>query len=74
MLFRVTPEIISVLDYRKGFGHSDLVKIAGLEEIRHRGALHSISMSEQQNTQSRDPDVRAEAAAARAAWRSPGRH
>ena len=28
-LFRVTPEIISVLDYRKGFGHSDLVKVAG---------------------------------------------
>jgi nitroimidazol reductase NimA-like FMN-containing flavoprotein (pyridoxamine 5'-phosphate oxidase superfamily) len=29
VLFRVTPEIISVLDYRKGFGHSDLVKVAG---------------------------------------------
>lgn len=28
VLFRVTPEIISVLDYRKGFGHSDLVKVA----------------------------------------------
>jgi hypothetical protein len=27
LLFRVTPEIISVLDYRKGFGHSDLVKL-----------------------------------------------
>jgi len=27
-LFRVTPEIISVLDYRKGFGHADLVKLA----------------------------------------------
>jgi nitroimidazol reductase NimA-like FMN-containing flavoprotein (pyridoxamine 5'-phosphate oxidase superfamily) len=26
ILFRVTPEIISVLDYRKGFGHTDLVK------------------------------------------------
>jgi hypothetical protein len=24
-LFRITPEIISVLDYRKGFGHTDLV-------------------------------------------------
>ena len=31
-LFRVTPEIISVLDYRKGFGHSDLVKVAGLKD------------------------------------------
>jgi general stress protein 26 len=25
VLFRVTPEIISVLDYRKGFGHTGLV-------------------------------------------------
>jgi pyridoxine/pyridoxamine 5'-phosphate oxidase len=28
VLFRVNPEIISVLDYRKGFGHTDLVKLA----------------------------------------------
>ena len=28
VLFRITPEIISVLDYRKGFGHTDLVKVA----------------------------------------------
>jgi hypothetical protein len=27
VLFRVTPEVISVLDYHKGFGHSDLVKL-----------------------------------------------
>jgi nitroimidazol reductase NimA-like FMN-containing flavoprotein (pyridoxamine 5'-phosphate oxidase superfamily) len=27
VLFRVTPEVISVLDYRKGFGHSDVVKL-----------------------------------------------
>jgi nitroimidazol reductase NimA-like FMN-containing flavoprotein (pyridoxamine 5'-phosphate oxidase superfamily) len=27
VLFRVTPEVISVLDYRKGFGHADLVKV-----------------------------------------------
>ena len=26
-LFRITPEIISILDYRKGFGHSDLVEV-----------------------------------------------
>jgi nitroimidazol reductase NimA-like FMN-containing flavoprotein (pyridoxamine 5'-phosphate oxidase superfamily) len=25
--FRVTPEIVSVIDYSKGFGHSDLVKV-----------------------------------------------
>ncbi len=27
VLFRIIPEIISVLDYRKGFGHTDLVKV-----------------------------------------------
>ena len=27
VLFRVTLEVTSVLDYRKGFGHSDLVKL-----------------------------------------------
>ena len=27
VVFRVTPEVISVLDYRKGFDHSDLVKL-----------------------------------------------
>jgi general stress protein 26 len=27
VLFRITPEIVSVLDYRKGFGHTDLVKL-----------------------------------------------
>ena len=27
VLFRITPEIVSVLDYRKGFGHTDLVKV-----------------------------------------------
>jgi general stress protein 26 len=26
-LVRVTPEVISVLDYRKGFGHTDLVRL-----------------------------------------------
>jgi uncharacterized protein YhbP (UPF0306 family) len=25
VLFRVTPEVVSALDYRKGFGHTDLV-------------------------------------------------
>jgi nitroimidazol reductase NimA-like FMN-containing flavoprotein (pyridoxamine 5'-phosphate oxidase superfamily) len=28
-LFRVVPEVISVLDYRKGFGHTDLVSDPG---------------------------------------------
>ena len=32
-IFRVTPTVISVLDYSKGFGHTDLVSIpGGLEE------------------------------------------
>ena len=26
-LMRLTPEIVSILDYSKGFGHSDLVKV-----------------------------------------------
>ena len=26
-LLRITPEVVSVLDYSKGFGHSDLVKV-----------------------------------------------
>ena len=32
-LFRVTPEVISVLDYRKGFGHTDLVSDPGALEV-----------------------------------------
>lgn len=27
--FRIVPEVISVLDYRKGFGHTDLVTDVG---------------------------------------------
>jgi Pyridoxamine 5'-phosphate oxidase len=27
MMFRINPEIISVLDYRKGFGHTDLLRV-----------------------------------------------
>ena len=26
-LVRITPEVISILDYRKGFGHTDFVKL-----------------------------------------------
>ena len=28
-MFRVRPQIVSVLDYRKGFGHTDLVRLEG---------------------------------------------
>ncbi len=31
-LFRVTPEVISVLDYRKGFGHTDHVEVPDASE------------------------------------------
>jgi nitroimidazol reductase NimA-like FMN-containing flavoprotein (pyridoxamine 5'-phosphate oxidase superfamily) len=42
--FRLTPEIVSVLDYSKGFGHSDLVKVTAndlaefVEARRHHWA------------------------------------
>jgi hypothetical protein len=32
-LFAVTPLVISILDYRKGFGHSELVTAAELEAV-----------------------------------------
>ncbi len=38
-VFRVTPEVVSVLDYSKGFGHTDLVRI-------ERGDVHSPHTSE----------------------------
>ncbi|MCB8822300.1 pyridoxamine 5'-phosphate oxidase family protein [Microvirga rosea] len=31
-IFRVTPTVISVLDYTKGFGHTDLVSVADAPE------------------------------------------
>ncbi|GEO16275.1 pyridoxamine 5'-phosphate oxidase family protein [Microvirga aerophila] len=31
-IFRVTPTVISVLDYSKGFGHTDLVSVADAPE------------------------------------------
>jgi hypothetical protein len=27
LIFRIVPEVISVLDYSKGFGHTDLVTL-----------------------------------------------
>jgi len=33
-LFRIVPEVISLLDYRKGFGHTDLVTDLGNVEGR----------------------------------------
>ena len=45
-LMRITPEIISILDYSKGFGHSDLVSVSDrdladvIESRRHHWAGH----------------------------------
>jgi len=32
-LFKVTPEVISVLDYHKGFGHTDLVAVSAGDRV-----------------------------------------
>lgn len=32
-LYRVEPKVISVLDYKKGFAHTDLVEIQGDEDV-----------------------------------------
>ncbi len=43
-MLRITPEIVSVLDYSKGFGHTDLVKVTDadlaeyIESRRHHWA------------------------------------
>jgi len=43
-MLRITPEIVSVLDYAKGFGHTDLVKVTNtdlaeyIESRRHHWA------------------------------------
>jgi general stress protein 26 len=45
-MIRITPEIVSVLDYSKGFGHSDLVRVTDadlaeyVESRRHHWAGH----------------------------------
>jgi nitroimidazol reductase NimA-like FMN-containing flavoprotein (pyridoxamine 5'-phosphate oxidase superfamily) len=36
-MLRITPTIISVLDYSKGFGHSDLIKVAE-DDLRAGGS------------------------------------
>ena len=43
-LLRITPEVISLLDYSKGFGHTDLLKVSAndlaefVEARRHHWA------------------------------------
>jgi len=47
-LIRITPEIVSILDYSKGFGHTDLVRVREqdlaefIESRRHHWAGHPI--------------------------------
>jgi nitroimidazol reductase NimA-like FMN-containing flavoprotein (pyridoxamine 5'-phosphate oxidase superfamily) len=47
-LIRVTPEFVSILDYSKGFGHTDLVRVieSDLDEFvesrRHHWAWHPL--------------------------------
>jgi len=40
-LLRVTPEIISLVDYTKGFGHSDLLTVAKSDLAKHKGSQQS---------------------------------
>jgi len=47
-LIRVTPELVSILDYSKGFGHTDLVRVTEqdledfVESHRHHWAMHPV--------------------------------
>ncbi len=34
-LMRLTPEIVSILDYAKGFGHTDLVRVSEADLVEH---------------------------------------
>lgn len=50
-LFRVTPEVISVLDYRKGFGHTDLVQVSDETEK----ALDVVEEADEESFPASDP-------------------
>jgi nitroimidazol reductase NimA-like FMN-containing flavoprotein (pyridoxamine 5'-phosphate oxidase superfamily) len=45
-LMRITPEVVSILDYSKGFGHADLIRVTDrdladvIESRRHHWAGH----------------------------------
>ena len=45
-MLRITPELVSILDYSKGFGHTDLVRVSDVdlaefvENRRHHWASH----------------------------------
>jgi nitroimidazol reductase NimA-like FMN-containing flavoprotein (pyridoxamine 5'-phosphate oxidase superfamily) len=48
-LVRITPEIVSILDYSKGFGHTDLVRVSEqdlaefIESRRHHWARQAVA-------------------------------
>ena len=48
-LMRLTPEIVSILDYSQGFGHTDLVRVTDadlaeyVESARHRWVNYQLS-------------------------------
>jgi PPOX class probable F420-dependent enzyme len=37
-VMRLTPEIVSILDYSQGFGHTDLVRVADADLAEHVGS------------------------------------
>ena len=39
-LFRVRPSLVSILDYSRGFGHTDLVAVNAADITASRGSLH----------------------------------
>ncbi|MDW6024779.1 pyridoxamine 5'-phosphate oxidase family protein [Mesorhizobium sp. BAC0120] len=39
-LFRVRPSLVSILDYSRGFGHTDLVAVNADDITASRGSLH----------------------------------
>lgn len=59
VLLRIAPEIISVLDYSKGFGHSDLVTFSErdldvhIDSLRHRWDGNSVTDQSMADVRSR---------------------
>ncbi len=58
-LMRITPEVVSILDYSKGFGHADLVTVTDrdladvIESRRHHWAGHPAESFQQRMAQRR---------------------
>lgn len=52
-LFRIVPEVVSVLDYRKGFGHTDLVNVSG--EERGEGPPDEVEEADLESFPASDP-------------------